>query len=114
MALPIDITFRDMTPSIALEATIERWVDRLARLEPRITRAAVVVERPHRKHRTGQLFHVRLEIAIPDQVIVVGRDPQLDEAHADAYTAVGDAFRAARRQLQDALEIRRGDVKIHA
>ena len=113
MSLPIDITFRDMEPSPALEANIGEWCERLARLEPRISRFGVVIERPHRKHRTGQLFHVRLEIAIPDHVIVVGRDPARDEAHTDAYLAVGDAFRAARRQLQDAVEIRRGDVKAH-
>ena len=114
MKLPVDITFRDMPPSLALEATIERWADRLARLEPRIVRCTVVVERPHRKHRSGQMFHVRVELAIPDGTIVVGRDPARDSAHADAFVAVGDAFRTVRRQLQDAIEIRRGDVKLHA
>ncbi|MFN0246966.1 MAG: HPF/RaiA family ribosome-associated protein [Kofleriaceae bacterium] len=114
MQTPVDITYRDMQPSIALDATIERWADRLGRLEPRISHCTVVVERPHRKHRTGQQFHVRLEIAIPDRVIVVGRDAGHDQGHEDPYVAVGDAFRAARRQLQEAIEIRRGDVKLHA
>jgi hypothetical protein len=114
MTLPVDITFRDVPPSIALQATIERWADRLARLEPRISRCAVVVEQPHRKRWFGKLFHVRVELAMPDRVIAVGRDPAQGNAHADPYTAVGDAFRAARRQLHDAIEIRRGDVKFHA
>lgn len=114
MSVPIDITLRDMPSSFALEATIERWVDRLARMEPHILRCTVVVERPHRKHRSGQSFHVRIEIVIADHVIVVGRDPARDDAHVDPYVAVGDAFRAARRQLQDTIKVRRGDVKLHA
>lgn len=114
MPLPVDITFRDMPASNALQASIERWADRLARLEPRISKCTVVVEQPHRKRWSGKQFHVRLEITMPDRVIVVGRDPAQDETHADPYVAVGDAFRAARRQLQDAIEIRRGDVKLHA
>ncbi|MGE0401217.1 MAG: HPF/RaiA family ribosome-associated protein [Kofleriaceae bacterium] len=114
MLLPVDVTFRDMKPSLALEATIQDWADRLCRLEPRMTRAAVVISRPHRKQRSGQLFHVRLEISIPDRLIVVGRDPAYDDTHADPYAAVSDAFRTARRQLLEAVEIRRGDVKLHA
>lgn len=114
MQLPVEITFRDMTPSLALQHTIERWADRLARMEPNIQRCDVVIERPHRKHKTGQLFHVRVEIAIAGSTIIVGRDPARDDAHTDPYVAVGDAFRAARRQLQNAIEIRRGQVKLHA
>lgn len=112
--MPVEITFRNTSPSPALEAAIQRWVDRLVRIEPRMVRCAVVVERPHRKQRSGQPFHIRVEVAIPDGLIVVGRDPAHDDAHTDAYVAVADAFRAARRQLQDAIEIRRGDVKLHA
>jgi hypothetical protein len=114
MQLPVEITFRDMTPSLALEATIQRWADRLAWIEPNIQRCEVVIERPHRKRSSNQQFHVRIEVAIPGHSIIVGRDPARSEEHVDPYVAVGDAFRAARRQLQEAIEIRRGQVKLHA
>jgi hypothetical protein len=111
MPLSPDIIFRDLPSSPALVETIEKWVARLEHLEPRIHRIQVVVELPHRHQRSGQVFHVRLEIALPDRTIVVGREPEIDGAHTDAYVAIADAFRAARRQLQDVIQIRRGDVK---
>lgn len=114
MQLPVDITFRDMTPSNALEATIERWADRLARIEPRIQRCRVVIERPHRNRWTARLFHVRVELTIPGDTLVVGRDPARDDAHADPYVAVADAFRALRGQLLDTNELRRAPVELRA
>ncbi|HEY4175474.1 MAG TPA: HPF/RaiA family ribosome-associated protein [Kofleriaceae bacterium] len=109
-----DITFRDMERSPALENTIQEWVSRLEKLDPRLLRCSVVIAKPHRHQRHGAAIHVTIEIAIPDQVIVIGREPELDDAHSDAHVAVADAFRSARRRLQSALEIRRGDVKAHA
>jgi ribosome-associated translation inhibitor RaiA len=111
---PVDIRFRGMTPSPAVEAAVHRWVERLARAFDRIIHCEVVIEEPHRSQRHGQGFHVRVEVAVPDCTIAVSRDPGLDPAHENVYVALNDAFRAARRQLQDHARIRRGDVKLHA
>lgn len=114
MQLPVDITFRGMTSSPSIEAAVQRWADRLVQTYDRIQRCSVVVEVPHRSHRHGQTFHVRIEVAVPHRTISVGRDPGRDPGHEDAYVAIADAFRAARRQLQDHARIERGDVKLHA
>jgi hypothetical protein len=42
---------------------------------------------------------VRVTVAVPGPDIVVSCDHAPDDAHEDAYVAVRDAFRAARRQL---------------
>ncbi len=114
MATPTTITFRTMDPSPFVEASIQRWVDRLATAFPRIERCDVVIDRPHRHGRHGNLFHVRIDLVTPHKVIAVSADPGQDHSHEDVYVAIGDAFRAARRQLHDHAEIQRGDVKAHA
>ena len=114
MQAPASITFRSMTPSPAVEQMVASWCERLEQAYGRIERCAVVIEIPHRRHRQGKTFHVRIELALPDRTIAVSRDPGHDPAHEDVYVALSDAFRAARRQLQDYAQIRRGDVKLHA
>lgn len=113
MSPEVEITFRGFDASASVEGTIQRWVARLERSYERILRCAVVVEIPHRRHRHGQTFHIRIELGVPSRVIVVSRDPR-DPSHEDVYVAVADAFRAARRQLQEHARIQRGGVPVHA
>jgi len=113
MHSPVDITFRGMTPSAAVEAAIGKWTARLERLHGHIQRCDVVVEEPHRHQRQGRQFHVRITLAVPGGELVVSQDPGRDEAHEDVYIAVRDAFQAARRQLEDHIRRQRGDVKTH-
>ncbi|HWU86740.1 MAG TPA: HPF/RaiA family ribosome-associated protein [Kofleriaceae bacterium] len=114
MQTPTNITFRSMDASPAVEQAVADWCDRLEHTYGRIGHCSVVIELPHRRHRHGKTFHVRIELALADRTIAVSRDPGHDHAHEDVYVALGDAFRAARRQLQDYARIRRGDVKLHA
>lgn len=106
MQLPLDITFLGMPPSPSVDAAIRRWVTRLERFHDRIVRCAVTVT------YNGQAtpFHVTVTITVPGREIVVSNDPFRD----NVYSALSDAFRAARRQLQDYIRIRRREVKMHA
>ncbi|MBB2180789.1 HPF/RaiA family ribosome-associated protein [Gluconacetobacter tumulicola] len=113
MTIPVLITFRNMAPSSTLEARIREKASLLARFEHDIQRCHVTVEIPHRHHRQGQLYRVRLVITVPGGDIVVGREGSQDHAHEDAYVAVRDAFDAAIRQLEDHVRIRGTQVKHH-
>jgi hypothetical protein len=44
---------------------------------------------------------------VPGREIAVSRDPERDPGHENIYVAIADAFRAARRQLQDHVHIQR-------
>jgi cold shock CspA family protein/ribosome-associated translation inhibitor RaiA len=101
MQIPVDITFKEMAKSDALEARVREWVDKLERVYDRIVRCEVMIETPHRHHRNGRQFHVRVRLTVPGGEIVASHDPGPDETHEDAYVAMRDAFNAARRQLQD-------------
>jgi ribosomal subunit interface protein len=102
------ISFREVQPSAAIEADIREKAEKPEEFFDRITSLRVVVERPHRRHRQGGLFHVRIDLRVPGRKIVVSREPAAHRAYEDLYVAVRDAFDDARRQLQDyATEIRR-------
>lgn len=101
MQTPLQITFHQLPPSPALEADVRKWVDELETFFDRIVSCRVLIEAPHHHHHQGRLYRVRIEIGVPGEHIVVGRSPDEDHAHADPHVAVRDAFRAARRQLED-------------
>jgi ribosome-associated translation inhibitor RaiA/cold shock CspA family protein len=113
MQIPVEITFKELERSDALEARIRDWVGKLERVYDRIVRCEVMVETPHRHHRNGRQFHVRVRLTVPGGEIVASHDPGPDEAHEDAYVALRDAFMAVRRQLEDHVRktLKRGDAR---
>ena len=113
MKLPLQITFRDMQPSPAIEADITKKAEKLDHFFDRIMSCRVVVEQHHKHHHQGNLFHVRIDVTVPGNELVVSRDPGQNHAHEDVYVAIRDAFDAMRRQLEDHARERRQDVKSH-
>lgn len=114
MPFPLQITFRHMASSPALETRIRERADELERFFARITSCHVVVECRHPRRLQGNLFQVRIDLMVPGREIVVGHESGADHAHEDPHVAVRDAFDAARRRLEDHAREGRGDVKLHA
>jgi len=113
MQLPLQITFRGMDPSPAVEARIREKASTLDRYCDHIMSCSVVVETPH-KHRTkGNLYHVRIHVTVPEGELVVSKETHDDHAREDVYVVIRDAFNALRRQLEDRVRQVRGDVKLH-
>lgn len=112
MQLPLQVTFRHMDTSPAIEARIRQRAEELERYFDRIISCRVVVECRHRQNQ-GNLFHVIVDLRVPGSEIVVGRDPAAHHAHEDVYVALRDAFDAARRLLEDHARKFRGEVKRH-
>jgi ribosome-associated translation inhibitor RaiA len=102
----ITTTFRDMPSSPSLQAAAERWVARLEQVSDRIVGCHVSIEKPHHHRLHGSPFQVNIVLNVPGANIAVSN--QLNE---DAYVALADAFRAARRQLLDHIDVQRGFVK---
>ncbi|MDH5675967.1 MAG: HPF/RaiA family ribosome-associated protein [Myxococcales bacterium] len=100
MPVPVEIKFRHLEPSEALEARIRERASALERLNGRITNCQVTVESPHQHHHKGQLYAIRVQLSIPGDEVLVNRGANADQhAHEDPYVAVRDAFDAAERQL---------------
>lgn len=112
MKFPIQITFRKMAPSPAVETHIREHAAALDRFFGRIMTCHVVVEASTRRHK-GNLYHLRINLAVPGREIVIKRDSPEHHTHEDILVAVRDAFDAARRQIEDHARTVRGDVKAH-
>ena len=128
MNLPVQVTFRHMDSSPALEARVRDEAATLDRYFNRITSCRVVIEPPPRK---GKSFHVSIDLGVPGGELAVNHQPnlhsavvqggevgmekhhELDPEHKDAYVAIRDAFEAIRRQLEHYVEKMRGEVKRH-
>jgi ribosome-associated translation inhibitor RaiA len=113
MQTPLEVTFRNMDRSAALEARATELAAQLERFRADIIRCHVTVETPHRHQRQGKHFEVKVRITVPGTEIVVCHHQPQDPAHEDPYVALNGAFRAAQRQLEGHARIRRGDVKSH-
>jgi ribosomal subunit interface protein len=113
MRIPLQVTFRNLDASPAVEAKVRERVAELEQFFDRIISCRVMVEARHRRHVQGRLYHIRVDLKVPGREIVVKRDPSLDHAHEDIYVSVRDCFDSVRRQLEDHVRHRRGDIKAH-
>ncbi len=113
MQIPLQVRFHGTDHSPAIEAKVREHVDKLENFYDGIVGCRVTIEALHHHHRQGNLFGVKVWVTVPDGEIAVTRDPGRDHRHEDPYVALHDAFRAARRQLEDHVRSRRGDVKHH-
>lgn len=113
MQVPLEVSFRNMERSPELEAAVREKAAKLEEFYDRITACRVVVEAPHEHHQKGNLYHVRVYLSLPEHDVAVDRDPGEHHAHEDVQVAIRDAFKAARRQLQDVVRKLRGKTKSH-
>jgi ribosome-associated translation inhibitor RaiA len=131
MKLPVQITFRNMSPSEALDALVRERAAALETYYAGTMACRVLIEIPHRHHESGNRCHVRIDLTVPGDEIVVTREPNLhgtlkdlatsemskeaegQSIHVHAAVAVREAFDVARRQLQDYARRQRGAVKVH-
>jgi cold shock CspA family protein len=129
MQLTPAITFRGVRKTPELETEILTRLRKLETYYPRITGCRILVELLQRHHRAGNHYHVRIDLTVPGEEIVVSHEAGLqataqdvdmeeltkatesDPAHKHASVAIAEAFRAARRRLQDYARRQRGVVK---
>lgn len=69
MKFPLQITFRHMSPSPALETRIRELASRLDTFSDHIMRCHVIVEPP--PHHHGALHDFRIDITLPDEEIAI-------------------------------------------
>lgn len=115
MQTPVQIDFQGMTGTPQLQAEIAAHVAELERRYGRITACRVVMRAPGNHHRTGGLYEVRIHLALPNgREVTINRVDDADERYADLAFALNDAFKRARRRLQDQVRRLQGKVKQHA
>lgn len=129
MTRPVQVTFRNMDVSPALEQEIRARANWLETFYAGLVGCRVLLEIPHRHRERGRPVHVRIELSLPGEDVIVSHEPTLhapfkdlrgdaphksedvEGAHKDALVAIHDAFDIARRRLEDFARRQRGDVK---
>lgn len=109
MEVPPEISFRNVEPTQEIKAKIHDEIDKLDRLYPRVIACRVMVDVPHKRHETGNLYHVRIDLTIPKQELVVSRDPPEQQSRESLSAAISDAFTDMQRQLKEHVARMRGD-----
>ena len=131
MLLPVQISFHGLDRSEALCDLVEQETAKLEHLYRDIVSCRVAVERLAGQHRSGNPYHVRIDLAVPgnrlvvhsrpavsriiDDVdnIVLSKSDEVSPQHKDAALATRDAFHKLGRRLQNYARKQRGDVKTH-
>jgi cold shock CspA family protein/ribosome-associated translation inhibitor RaiA len=128
MLIPVQVTFRNMKDLAGLEEMVQKEAAKLERFYDRISSCRVVVERP-RRAESSKLYHVRIDLGVPNGELVVKHMPSLhgtlqdikvedsrQEAesvlvHKSPQRAIHEAFHEMRRRLQDYSRRQEGAVK---
>jgi cold shock CspA family protein/ribosome-associated translation inhibitor RaiA len=114
MQTPVEIDFQGMDATPEIRAAIDTQVARLQDRYGRATACRIVLKSPSGRHQTGGLYEVNIRLALPDgREVNVGRTPNADERHSDVAFALNDAFKRARRRLQDHVRRLQNNVKQH-
>ncbi|HEX7889736.1 MAG TPA: HPF/RaiA family ribosome-associated protein [Ramlibacter sp.] len=108
MPIPVQVVFHGLAHSPALESLIHELAAKACHGDARATSCQATVELPHRHHRPGRDFSVRVHLHVAGGEVVVERTSE------DAQRAAREAFAAVRRQLDETMERARGETKHHA
>ena len=99
MQIPMQITFRDIEQSDAVETRVREQAEKLEEFYSRMTSCRVVVSSPHRQHHKGTLYAVSLDITVPGGEIVVNTEKRDDLAPVEVYVDIRHSFNDAKRTL---------------
>lgn len=109
MQRQVQVVFRDMERSEALETRVLARAEKLEQFHRRVTGCRVTIEEAHRHQNQGRHFGIRVDVDVP------GRGPIVSTMHhhEDVYVAMRDAFDAVERRLEEDTRELRGNVKVH-
>ena len=128
MLLPVQVTFRNIDDPAGLDDYVREEAGKLERHYHRISSCRVMVERPQ-KAASAKLYHVRIDLGVPNAELVVKHDPSLHAtledakeqkvkreaasmlAHKSPKRAIHEAFQEMARRLRDYARRQGGVVK---
>lgn len=108
MKIPPKIQFLGMAPTVALEVITRQYIKKLESFAPDLTACRVTLELSQKHQHQGRPFSVRIDVTLPGLELVVNK-----VQNEDIYVSLRDAFDNMKRQVEDAVRKRRGQVKHH-
>jgi ribosome-associated translation inhibitor RaiA len=109
MNTPLEISFKGLDKSRAIEAKIAEKAAKLEKHFERMTHCRVVVAAPHRHSHKGKTYEIKIDIGIPGTApLIVTHESPVGQAQEDLRVALRDAFDAAGRRLDELVEKMKG------
>ncbi len=97
----VDVVYRDLDTSPALNDIIVKKLEKLSRFSHHIQRSRVVLDSPHKHKHKGKLYRASIELDLKGAPVTVTQDD------TSIHVAVRDAFNAAERKLKEMASRRR-------
>ena len=94
MKSAVDVLYRDLESSPALNEIISKKLEKLNRYSDQIIHSRVVLDTPHNHKHKGKQFRASIEIDIKGHPIAVAQDNE------SIHIAVRDAFVTAERKVK--------------
>jgi cold shock CspA family protein/ribosome-associated translation inhibitor RaiA len=116
MQTPVEIDFQGLEANEQLRTCVRQHISTLEERFGRITACRVVIKGPSERHHKGGAFDVTIRLSLPQgRQVDIGRSekPEPDNRLLDPVVALNDAFKRARRRLQDHARRMQGQVKTH-
>jgi len=116
MQTPVEIDFQGLQAYEQLRSCVTRNISTLEQRFGRITACRVVIKGPSERHRKGGAFDITIRLTLPQgREVDIGRSEKgwADNRLLDPVVAVNDAFKLARRRLQDHARRMQGHIKSH-
>jgi len=90
----VDVVYRDLDSSAALNDIITKKLEKLNRYTDQIVHSRVVLDIPHNHKHKGKQFRASIELDIKGHPVAITQD---DES---IHVAVRDAFSSAERKVK--------------
>lgn len=100
----VDVIYRDLDSSAALNEVINKRVEKLNRFSDQIIHSRVVLDIPHNHKHKGKQYRASIELDVKGGAVAVAQD---DES---IHVAVRDAFLTAERKIKQ-LTAKQRDVR---
>ena len=115
MQLPINISYRGVDKSEAIDQFVLEKAAHLEKFCDHINRCDIAIEQPNHAHQKGNPFRVRIDVTVPPGHELVADEQGIDNgAHAPLTKVIHDAFKTMERELRRLVDKQRRDVKTHA
>lgn len=94
MKSAVDVVYRDLDSSAALNDIITKKLEKLSRYTDQIIHSRVVLDAPHQHKHKGKQYRASIELDIKGHPVAITQD---DES---IHVAVRDAFSSAERKVK--------------
>ncbi len=102
MQQPVQIAFKGLAPSPALEERIRMKAAKLERQHREVIGLRVLIEALNRQDQLGRVYTVRIDATAPGLELSVSREAGREHDDGDVHVALRDAFEAMSRRLEHA------------